>query len=159
MPQKKQKQIFIVEDNEIYSMMLDYVLSKNSIYKFVHFKSGEDCIENLNLNPDIIILDYGLPGMDGYETLLEIKRQNPRIQVVIITSNEDEELKGKLFLAGADDYILKQDLVGKQVIEKIENILNKQGSESGNSSKMKKKLVYYFLLIAILLAMGIYYYI
>src|SRR3954466_15712019 len=112
----KAKHIFIVDDNEIYSMMLDYILSKDSIYKFVSYKSGEECIENLYLNPDIIILDYGLPGMNGYETLLEIKKQHPGVHIVILTSHEDEELKDKLLMAGADDYILKQGLVANQVI-------------------------------------------
>ncbi len=40
---KKPKQIFIVEDDEIFSMMLDYILSKDSVYQFVSFKSGEEC--------------------------------------------------------------------------------------------------------------------
>ncbi len=151
------KQIFIVEDNEIYSMMLDYILSKDSIYKFVNFKSGEECIKNLNLNPDIIILDYGLPGINGYNTLLEIKKKNPRIHVVILTSHEDEKLKKELLAAGADEYILKKDLVAGQVIEKIETILNTVELESANDGGVKNKLLY-FVLIAVLLALGIYYY-
>lgn len=158
MSAKRPKHIFIVEDNEIYSMMLDYILSKDSAYKFLHFKSGEDCIENLNLNPDIIILDYGLPGINGYETLLEIKKQNPRIHVVIITSHEDQKLKEHLLLAGADDHVLKQELVGTQIIEKIEDILSKKELERGNSSRVKNKLLY-FILITILLILGVLYYV
>lgn len=120
---KKPKHIFIVEDNEIYAMMLDYILSKDSIYQFVNFKSGEECIKNLYLDPDIIILDYGLPGINGYETLLEIKKQNPRIHVVMLSNNQDKDLPEKLIKAGADDYILKQGNGEKQIIEKIEAIL------------------------------------
>src|SRR4051812_38511831 len=107
MIQKKPKHIFIVEDNEIYSMMLDYILSKDSIYEFVNFKSGEECLANLHLNPDIIILDYGLPGMNGYETLLEIKKYNPNIHVVFLSNNEDKKLAKKLLRSGADYYVLK----------------------------------------------------
>ncbi|MBA3285535.1 MAG: response regulator [Nitrosopumilus sp.] len=57
--------VFIVEDNEMYSIMLDYILTKESTHRFMRFNSGEKCIENLHLEPDIILLDYGLPGMDG----------------------------------------------------------------------------------------------
>ena len=74
MLEEKHKHIFIVDDNEMYSTMLSYTLSKDNIYKFVSFKSGEECIKNLYLNPEIIILDYGLLGMDGYDTLLKIKK-------------------------------------------------------------------------------------
>lgn len=150
---KKPKQIFLVEDNEIYSMMLDYILSKDSIYKFVNFRSGEDCIENLYLHPDIIILDYGLPGINGYDTLMEIKKHNPHIHVVILTSHEDQQIKEKLLAAGADDYVLKQGLIAAQVITKIESILEKQELEKPNYSEMKSKLLY-FILIAVILALG-----
>jgi len=154
---KKPKQIFIVDDNEIYSMMLDYILSKDSIYKFVSFRSGGECIENLYLKPEIIILDYEMPGLNGYDTLLEIKKQDPHIHVVILTSREDELLKEKLLRAGADDYVLKQGHGETQIIERIEGILNKEGLESVNSWVVKNKLLY-FVLIAILLILGFYYY-
>jgi CheY-like chemotaxis protein len=157
MSAKKPRQIFIVDDNEIYSMMLDYILSKNNIYKFVNFKSGEECIKNLYLNPEIIILDYEMPGLNGYETLVEIKKQNPHIHVIILTSHEDEELKQKLLLAGADDHVLKQHHGEKQLIEKIEKILSKEEFEASNAWGMKNKMVY-FILTVILLTLVFFYY-
>jgi len=154
----KPKHIFIVEDNQIYSMMLDYILSKDSIYQFVSFKSGEECLENLYLNPDIIILDYGLPGMNGYETLLEVKKRNPKIHVVVLSHYDDKELKQKMLNAGADDYILKQGHGEKQIIERIEEILAKDELEK-NPPVIKKqpfsKILYMALFVVILLA-GIY---
>ncbi|MGZ4048550.1 MAG: response regulator, partial [Bacteroidia bacterium] len=130
----KPKHIFIVEDNEIYSMMLDYILSKDSIYEFVHFKSGEECLANLHLNPDIIILDYGLPGMNGYETLLEIKKYNPNIHVVFLSNNEDEKLKRKLLKAGADYYVLKQGHGEKEIVDKIDMILTDEEAKKESGS-------------------------
>lgn len=155
---KRPKHIFIVEDNEIYSMMLDYILSKDSIYQFVSFKSGEECIENLYLNPDVIILDYGLPGMNGYETLLEIKKKNPGIHVVILSNNDDRKLMKKLLAAGADDYILKQGHGENQIIEKIEDILSRDDQEKKNTTLKNKPFakVMYFLLVVTLLTLGIF---
>nr|MBA3705929.1 response regulator [Bacteroidota bacterium] len=69
----KQKLIFIVEDNDMYSLMLDYMLSKESAYRFMSFRTGEECIANLSLHPNLIILDYGLPGINGLETFKEIR--------------------------------------------------------------------------------------
>lgn len=119
------KHIFIVEDNEIYSMMLDYKLSNESIYQFVSFTSGEECLDNLYLNPDIIILDYGLPGMSGYETLVEIKKRRPEIHIIVLSTNTDKRLKEVLLKAGADYFILKQENGEKKLIEKIEILLTK----------------------------------
>ncbi len=154
---KKPKQIFIVEDNEIYSTMLDYILSKDSIYHFVSFKSGEECLKNLYLNPDIIILDYGLPGMNGYTTLQEIKKYNSNIHVVILTSNQDMKVAVELLKAGADDYILKQGHGEAQIIEKVEAILSKDESERNKGMGMKKKLFYCILIITLIILGFIFY--
>ncbi|MDF2436650.1 MAG: sigma-54-dependent Fis family transcriptional regulator [Bacteroidota bacterium] len=155
---KRPKHIFIVEDNEIYSMMLDYILSKDSIYQFVSFKSGEECIENLYLNPDVIILDYGLPGMNGYETLLEVKKKNPNIHVVILSNNEDKKLRAQLLEAGADDFVMKQGHGENQIIDKIEDILSRDEMQKKTTELKKKPMAkaMYFVLVFALLALGIF---
>ncbi|MFL5764110.1 MAG: response regulator [Bacteroidia bacterium] len=152
---KPSKQIFIVEDNEVFSMMLDYVLSKDSIYSFVSFKSGEECIANLHMNPDIIILDYGLPGMNGYQTLVEIKRRLPLVHVIILSSNRDRSLAAKLLSAGADDYILKQGHGETQLIGRIESVLN-SGQEKNtpvlspvNELSLERWVVFILLIITV----------
>src|SRR6266496_651041 len=99
MTQAGPKHIFIVDDNEIYAMMLDYFLSRDSVYHFVSFNSGEECIKNLYLDPDVIILDYGLPGMNGYFTLLEIKKRSPHVHVLILTANKDKRTGDELLKA------------------------------------------------------------
>lgn len=157
MSARRPKHIFIVDDNEIYSMMLDYILSKNSIYKFVSFNSGEECIKNLYLNPEIVILDYAMPGLNGYDTLVEIKKKNPHIHVVILTNREDDELKQKLLMAGADDYILKQGRGEEQIIQKIEEILNKEEFESSNAWGMKNKVLYFILIVILVILVFSYY--
>jgi DNA-binding NarL/FixJ family response regulator len=128
---KKPKQIFIVEDDEIFSMMLDYILSKDSIYQFVSFRSGEECLANLYMDPDVIILDYGLPGINGYNTLLEIKRRKPNTHVIILSNNKDKNLAARLLAAGADDYILKQGHGESQIIKRIDEVLSED--EKNNS--------------------------
>lgn len=151
--------IFIVEDNEIYSMMLDYTLTKDSVYKFSSFKSGEECLQNLKQDPDVIILDYNLPGMNGYDTLLEIKKYDPNIHVLMLTSNKDMKLALKLLKAGADDYILKQGVGEKQVIEKIEALIEadhiKQNEMHALRSRTLFKRLAYGIAIASLVIAGI----
>lgn len=152
----RNKQIFIVEDNEIYSMMLDYIFSKDSTYKFVSFKSGEECLNNLYMNPDIVILDYSLPGMNGYETLKEIKKRNSNTHVVILSNNTSPEIAESLISAGADDYILKQGHGEMQVIEKIEEIVEKDEEKENLHIKPFAEKMLYFLLIVTLLTLGAY---
>lgn len=152
------RHIFIVDDNEIYSMMLDYILSKDTVYKFVSFKSGEECLENLYLNPEIIILDYEMPGLNGYETLLEIKKRKPEIHVMILTNHEDPGLREKLLEAGADDFILKQRQGETHVVEKIDEILGNREADPVVGAR-PKNMALYVLVIAILVTLGILYYV
>ena len=65
----EQLKVFVVEDNELYSLMIDHKLKDIGNYHITTFTSGEDCLKNLYLEPDVIILDYYLTGMTGLETL------------------------------------------------------------------------------------------
>lgn len=149
------RNIFIVEDNEVYSMMLDYLLSKNSVFRFFCFPTGEECLRNLHLHPYMVILDYGLPGLNGYETMLAIKKKDPGVHVVVLTTNEDYELAAKFFKAGADDYILKEGAGEAQIMEKIETYIAED--EIAKSKTFKEKL-FYFILILTMLTLGIIWY-
>jgi CheY-like chemotaxis protein len=56
---------------------------------------------------DIVFLDYNMPGLNGVETLSEIKRQYPRVKVVIMTSTTDETVAEKAKAAGAAAFLRK----------------------------------------------------
>ena len=117
--------VFIVEDDEMFSTMLDYILSKESTHQFIRFNSGEECITNLYMHPDIILLDYGLPGIDGLETITKIKNHDHEISVIVLTANKNLSIAKKLLDAGADDYILKEenDIVNL-IVETMNSLLN-----------------------------------
>ncbi len=120
--------VFIVEDNEMYSLMLEYKLSNDSIVQCLGFKSGEECIEHMGLNPMLVILDYWLPGINGKETFEQIKKYNPKIPVVFLTRNEDEAVEKELIKAGAYDYLYKEDDSIQQVKKIINTFLDKISS-------------------------------
>lgn len=158
---EKRKCVFIVDDNELYSMMLDYILSQESKYQFMSFKSGEECIKSLYLKPEVIILDYGLPGMNGYDTLLEIKKLHPQTHVIMLSNSTDPELAAKLLRAGADDYLLKESLGERLIIEKIEAILLRDEMEKETHTEIRKNFfmsnIFYVILIIIVLSVGLVY--
>lgn len=116
--------VFIVEDNEMHSLMMDYLLSKETTAHISKFKTGEECIEHLHMKPDIVILDYGLPGMNGAETYRKIKQQDPEIPVIVITANNDNKVARDFFDAGVYDYIRKEDDAFEQVSKITDSLLN-----------------------------------
>jgi DNA-binding NtrC family response regulator len=80
--------------------------------------SGRECLQLLEKdNIDVVLLDIKMPGMDGIETLREIKRQYPLIEVIMLTGHGSTETAVEGMKLGAYDYLLKpadfKDLIGK----------------------------------------------
>src|ERR1035441_8927178 len=71
--------------------------------------SGEDALRVIPpLNPDVVLMDIFLPRMSGIECTARLKLQLPKIQILILTAVEDDELVFMALEAGADGYLLKR---------------------------------------------------
>ena len=90
-------------------MGLSVILSKNSNIEIVDMSAdGQDGVDKaLKLRPDVVIMDIGLPTIDGIEATRKIKAKNPSIRVLMYTSREEEDDIFDSFKAGADGYITK----------------------------------------------------
>lgn len=122
------KHIFIVDDNEMFTQMLSDHLAETPKYKVSVFHTGEDCINNLFQNPELIILDYYLNDVskeaaDGLEILTEIKKYNERIQVIMLSSQEHYGVALQTIAKGAALYVMKDD----HAFQKIDNFLKELG--------------------------------
>jgi CheY-like chemotaxis protein len=135
-PKVKKDLVFIIEDNEMYSMMIEYNLSLSDCYRFIRLNSGEECIANLHQNPDAIILDYYLPGIDGVTTLKKIKAKLPDVPVVALSRNRDDQTVLKLMAEGVDKYIYKK----KDSIEKLKTSLQEMIGFSRLKKLRRKKI-------------------
>ncbi len=120
--------VLIVDDERDYSETMEFWLMAKG-YDVSTVPSGSDAIDLLSNNPapDIVFLDILMPGMDGIETLAEIKKMRPDLPVIMVTAYASEERKeeaNKLgaagFFAKADDFSLAARLI-KSTLEKIEN--------------------------------------
>ena len=71
--------------------------------------SGEDALRVIpSLNPDVVLMDIFLPRMSGIECTARLKLQMPKIQILMLTAVEDDELVFMALQAGADGYLLKR---------------------------------------------------
>jgi DNA-binding NarL/FixJ family response regulator len=71
--------------------------------------SGEDALRVIpSLNPDVVLMDIFLPRMSGIECTARLKLQLPKIQILMLTAVEDDELVFMALQAGADGYLLKR---------------------------------------------------
>ena len=101
--------VLIVEDHDMARMGLSVILSKNSDIEIADMSAdGEEGVEKaLKQKPDVVIMDIGLPTIDGIEATRKIKNSNPDIKVLMYTSREEEDDIFDSFKAGADGYITK----------------------------------------------------
>jgi DNA-binding response OmpR family regulator len=102
------KKILVIDDDVNICKMLERTFLIEGEYEFDMAFDGKSGLQKLkNLNPQIILLDVMMPGMDGIETLKEIRKLDPEVGVIMITALEDEALAKKAISLGAYEYLVK----------------------------------------------------
>lgn len=119
------KKILVVEDDKFLRELISRDLVKEG-YDVVEAVDGEKGIESIKKeNPDLVLLDLILPGIDGFEVLSRMKSDPALSQIpVIILSNlgQRDDIERGLEL-GASDYLIKAHFTPNEIIEKIKTML------------------------------------
>jgi len=76
-------------------------------YDIIEAPNGKTALELLGKTPDLIILDLGLPDMEGHELLRTIRARNEAVPIIVLSSRGDEAGKVQALDFGADDYVTK----------------------------------------------------
>jgi NarL family two-component system response regulator LiaR len=114
--------VMIVDDHPMVRDGLRVFLNVLQDMEFVaEASNGQDAVRLCTENePDVILMDLKMPGMDGVEATQFIRRRHPRVQVIALTSFADEALVHKAMQAGAIGYLLK-DVPAEELAEAIRN--------------------------------------
>jgi DNA-binding NtrC family response regulator len=147
---KKYPLIFVVEDNLAYSKAVVHFLKQNGYENNMNFTSGEECLQHLYLNPDIIIQDYKLQGISGLHVLRRTKKILPRTQFIFLSSQKSIDTAVNTMKHGAFDYIVKNETALQLLIPKIENIRTIQGQGKRN----KTLRLFFILFISAIVMIG-----
>ncbi|MDJ0801517.1 MAG: sigma-54 dependent transcriptional regulator [Desulfobacterales bacterium] len=131
--------ILIVDDEASIVQSMKGLLADEG-FDVLTASNGYEALQMIdNESPDLILLDIWMPGIDGLETLKEIKTSNPFIQVIIITGHGNVETAVKATKLGAFDLIEKPISFDK-IIVAINNALNFRRLEEENRFLRKKTL-------------------
>ena len=102
----EKKKILIAEDNRSNFMLVNFVLSKN--YEIVWAQNGKEAVDKFcSEKPDLILMDVGMPVMDGFEPTRQIRKYSTGVPVIGLTAyaySSDEE---KGLESGMDKYLTK----------------------------------------------------
>ncbi len=99
--------ILVVDDEKDFVEMISLRLNEAG-EEVISAYSGKECLETLGKKDiDVVILDIKMPGMDGIETLIEIRKRFPLVEVIMLTGHGSTETAVQGMKIGAFDYLLK----------------------------------------------------
>lgn len=103
--------ILLVDDNPQFLKSASGYLQKRTAFQLVgQATSGAEAIRRVwELTPDLVLIDWGMPGLSGLEVTRLLKAQSQSPQVVILGMNDAPHYSAAAFLAGADGFIVKDD--------------------------------------------------
>jgi len=132
--------LFLVDDDALFLKSLEIEFMQHADFTIETYATGELCVAHLSHNPDVIILDYQLDGIDktamnGIETLDKIKAINFDIPVVMLSSQDKIEVAINCMHHKAFDYVVKSETAFMRLQKIITAIFQYK--------KMEKELSWY----------------
>jgi two-component system, NarL family, response regulator LiaR len=134
--------VSIVEDRkDIRESLHALINSDDACCCISTYENAEDALKAIpELQPDIVLMDIDLPGMNGIDCIKLLKPKCPRVQFMICTVYDEDEKVFDALAAGANSYILKRSS-GDKLIEAIKEL---HGGGSPMSSDIARKIVQHF---------------
>lgn len=117
--------VFIVDDEPLLSEMLtDYLTDHYDGFNIKSFPTGEACLQSLDEQPDVVILDYYLNSKEknaanGIDILKEIKKRNKALPVIILSSQKSYGTATQTILYGATHYVIKSQDAFEEIFQLI----------------------------------------
>jgi DNA-binding NtrC family response regulator len=132
--------LFLVDDDALFLKSLEIEFMEHADFAIETFATGELCMSGLSHNPDVIILDYYLDGIDtsamnGIATLDKIKAVNPDIPVIMLSSQDKIDVAINCMHHKAFDYVVKSETAFMRLQKIITNIFKYK--------KLEKELNWY----------------
>ncbi len=132
------KTVVIIDDDRNILELTSLILSKNGFQPYATDSAHEGIEFIARFSPELVLLDYMMPEMDGLSALQQIKSRFPDTYVVMFTGKGNEEIAVELMKNGASEYILKP-FNNRNLVERLENVLRIREIELHNRDLQKQQ--------------------
>jgi DNA-binding NarL/FixJ family response regulator len=135
--------ILVADDHEVVRQGVRSLLEAHPGWEVIAEASdGRDAVEKASqLHPDVVILDIGMPNLNGLEATRQILREHPGARVLILTMHDSEQVVREVLEAGARGFILKSD-AGRDLVAAVEAL---QRNKTFFTSKVAEMVLETFL--------------
>lgn len=137
-PRGSQNTVVIIDDDRNILDLTSLILSKNGFQPYVADCAHEGFELISRHSPELVLLDYMMPEMDGLSALQQIKSRFPDTYVVMLTGKGSEEVAVQLMKNGASEYILKP-FNNRNLVERLGNVLRIREIELHNRDLQKQQ--------------------
>jgi DNA-binding response OmpR family regulator len=128
-------QLLLVEDEESIGSLVSAYLEQSG-YRVTWLRSGEEALAGLDrLQPHIVILDIGLPGVDGFDVCRGIRARSP-VPILMLTARDEEVDRVTGLEVGADDYVTKP-FSPRELAARIKAILRRSDPALRTTGKLE----------------------
>ena len=130
------KRILLAESNPLYRQTIAEVLSRIKGIKLIDkVGTGWEVVQlAAQLKPDIILMDFNLPGLNGLEATKSIKQQFPQVSIVILIDEENEQYINAVKQSGAWTHLTKS-----QLAQDLPSLLNRLGKTPATRRENREK--------------------
>jgi two-component system KDP operon response regulator KdpE len=126
--------VLIVDDEPSFRRALRASLAAHG-FDVAEASTGEQALALFGADPcDAVLLDVDMPGMGGIEACRELRRRDPRLQIMMVTVRDGPEDKVKAFDAGADDYVTKPFAMSELLAHLVAAIRRSKATSTENRS-------------------------
>lgn len=132
------ERVLVVDDEKVILELTTMILQRRG-YEVYTAANGEEGLALVERHrPEIVLLDYMMPHMDGMTALRRIRQSWPETSVIMFTGKGSEEIAVEIMKAGAADYLLKP-FTGHNLVERIETVLRLRRIELHNQELQREK--------------------
>jgi DNA-binding NarL/FixJ family response regulator len=133
--------ILIVDDHEVVRRGLRVLIEPHPGWEVCgEAMNGREAVERANkLKPEVVVMDIGMPELNGLEATRQILKASPRTRVLILTMHESEQLVRDVLEAGAQGYVLKS-AAGRDLVKAIEALCRHEAFLSTSVAKTLLKV-------------------
>ena len=118
------KLVFFVDDDKLILNLLEYTFKSRDGIQVKTFFSGEECLDHMQLKPDLVVVDHMFMGtkgqMNGLQVVRKIREIDQDAIILVLSGQDDESIIADFIQSGAKQYISKDDYFIDTLIETIE---------------------------------------